>query len=592
MPTTASNNLFEAFTREQRPLLVVRVGVTGHRPKDLPPPDSQKELREAIQKVLAEIKSETLRLFATWRTFYAGDKPILRLISPLAEGADRLVAEEARKLDYEIQNPLPFHQEEYEKDFTTPQSIEEFRKLQGSSLVLELDGSRENQDEAYEAVGRLVLRQSDVIIAIWNGKAPAGRGGTGQIVSEALERDIPVIRIKPWSPRHPHLCRSRLKSKKSRLTRPITLTERLINILAPPQAKEEKEKIACFLGETYEKGSAIYGYFKNFVAVGYKKPAVILHPDNTPKLISSDFIEINYKWRYFKADELAKAFATLYRGSFIATYTFGALAVLSAFFGIYQKEYHWFCMELYLIVSVLILLIRGRSLRWHERWIDYRLLAEALRQMFFLAPLGRVTPSFEVPAHLDHEDPSRTWLNWYFRASVRQAGLNKARIDRDYLRTYRRLLSDSIIDQIDYHEDNGAKMGTINHRLHHTVTAFFGITLAACLVHLAPEHWMTKLTNPSWHERIELLSSLLAIALPAFGAAVEGVLHQGEFDRISRRSNAMAAWLRETLRRVLNTPTKASSRELGHIAESFCQSQLLENADWRSVFITKDLNPP
>src|ERR1700710_487161 len=121
MPKTASNILFEEFTREQRPLLVVRVGVTGHRPKDLPPPDSQKELREAIRRVLSEIKSETFRLFETWKNFYAGDKPTLRLISPLAEGADRLVAEEARNLDYEIQNPLPFHQEEYEKDFTTLQ---------------------------------------------------------------------------------------------------------------------------------------------------------------------------------------------------------------------------------------------------------------------------------------------------------------------------------------------------------------------------------------------------------------------------------------------------------------------------------------
>src|SRR5436305_13884815 len=85
----------EKFSREQRPPLVVRVGVTGHRPKDLPPPNSQEDLRKAIRSVLEEIKVETFRLFEKWKTFYPGDEPTIRLISPLAEGADRLVAKEA-----------------------------------------------------------------------------------------------------------------------------------------------------------------------------------------------------------------------------------------------------------------------------------------------------------------------------------------------------------------------------------------------------------------------------------------------------------------------------------------------------------------
>ncbi|MEI9967291.1 MAG: hypothetical protein WDM87_01165 [Terracidiphilus sp.] len=48
-------------------------------------------------------------------------------------------------------------------------------------------------DVAYERVGRLVLEQSDFLIAIWNGEPAAGRGGTAQIVEEALEQNIPVI---------------------------------------------------------------------------------------------------------------------------------------------------------------------------------------------------------------------------------------------------------------------------------------------------------------------------------------------------------------------------------------------------------------
>jgi len=49
--------------------------------------------------------------------------------------------------------------------------------------------------EAYEAAGWVVLDQCDLLIAIWDGKAPRGLGGTGQIVHEALRRGIPTVSV-------------------------------------------------------------------------------------------------------------------------------------------------------------------------------------------------------------------------------------------------------------------------------------------------------------------------------------------------------------------------------------------------------------
>ena len=124
---------------------------------------------------------------------------MLRIISPLAEGADMLVAEEALADGYELQCVLPFDRQEYEKDFTEGDSLGKYRELLGkATALLELDGSRATPDlenEAYQTAGRMVLAQSDVLIAIWDGEDEKGKGGTGQIVRESLVSEIPVVWI-------------------------------------------------------------------------------------------------------------------------------------------------------------------------------------------------------------------------------------------------------------------------------------------------------------------------------------------------------------------------------------------------------------
>src|SRR5207245_202586 len=96
--------------------------------------------------------------------------PLLRLISPLADGADRLVAEEGLRLGYRLEAALPFAQAEYEQDFDPP-SREQFHALLAETMadppvaparMLALDGSRGGlADASYEAVGRLVVRNCD-----------------------------------------------------------------------------------------------------------------------------------------------------------------------------------------------------------------------------------------------------------------------------------------------------------------------------------------------------------------------------------------------------------------------------------------------
>src|SRR6185295_5556054 len=99
-----------------KPRLTVRVGVTGHRTNALPSEGGNQQLRNVVKQVLEEIIRITLDIFSRREESgietYSCQEPSIHLISPLAEGADRLVAEEALELGIELHCPLPFSHDE------------------------------------------------------------------------------------------------------------------------------------------------------------------------------------------------------------------------------------------------------------------------------------------------------------------------------------------------------------------------------------------------------------------------------------------------------------------------------------------------
>ena len=82
------------------------VGVTGHR--DLRPEDLH-ALEGLVRRVIEEVKD-------------AHPHTPLLLLSPLAEGSDRLVARVALELGVRLVVPLPLPLELYEQDFASDES--------------------------------------------------------------------------------------------------------------------------------------------------------------------------------------------------------------------------------------------------------------------------------------------------------------------------------------------------------------------------------------------------------------------------------------------------------------------------------------
>ncbi len=159
-------------------------------------------LRERVRKVLESIKT-----LGAGETFEKGSAFAalsgLKVITSLAEGADRIVAEEGLASGYSLHCALPFCPREYEKDFQTEGSRHNFRfllSLAGSVQVLMDTFSADQRAMAYAKAGQEVLKNSDILIAIWDGNPEQGLGGTAQIVREAMSSGIPVVWINAHRP--------------------------------------------------------------------------------------------------------------------------------------------------------------------------------------------------------------------------------------------------------------------------------------------------------------------------------------------------------------------------------------------------------
>lgn len=145
-------------------------GVSGHR--DLLPAD--------VPKLHEQLRS----IFGRFRAAYPNTP--FKLLTPLAEGADRLAAEVALAAGIELWVPLPMEQREYERDFTKTESLVEFRALLAKAEayweVPIATGLRSGgRTTHYAEVGDFIARYSHVLILFWDGGDSRKIGGTAWV---------------------------------------------------------------------------------------------------------------------------------------------------------------------------------------------------------------------------------------------------------------------------------------------------------------------------------------------------------------------------------------------------------------------------
>ena len=179
--------------------LPIVVGVTGHR--DLRPDDTV-ALERAVDAIFG-------RLADAYRT-----TPLL-LLTPLAEGADRLVARVAHRRAIPFRVPMPMPLQTYREDFRTRESLAAFDELLGDAsgtpyaMPFYGDNDADNLgDETrrahqYALLNAHLVRSAHLLIALW-GRTHDGRArryGAGRALSRY--RRARALRRKALADRRP-----------------------------------------------------------------------------------------------------------------------------------------------------------------------------------------------------------------------------------------------------------------------------------------------------------------------------------------------------------------------------------------------------
>ena len=636
---------------------MVRVGITGHRWNKLKPerkPELVAELRSVLERIadiaghIRDDRKSGYRPLVNLPGEEEAPGPELRLVSALAEGADRLLVEAAPP-GWRLQAILPFPVDIYRRDFTEPGSTDELMQLLGragkEAGVLVLDGNRDAEN-AFEAVGTAICLNSDVLIGIWD-RAEGKPGGTGYVVRLAGRLGIPIVLLDPDAVKPPVLEPPGDSAKE-----PLAeLSPRLARLCAAPPEKEEPREEGEvpdlreeYFSESWHAGrrGQLYSAVIRLVSYQWKGWRQLLrdlrHP-NLPYLrpLPKDYpASIRSRWRrrwqeklglsagfvdpilatpladhYGWASSLANYYAGRYRGAFLWGYLLSVLAVFAAAAGLtaglvrsVEKGVWYGAMELFLLCTIFIVVRRARRGDFHERWLAYRSLTERLRSLTYTLPLARAsTLRADTGPELTRSD---SWVDWMHRAVIREVGLLPAAMTPEHLQEAQRLLIDGeLSEQVAYHRENAARLSRVEARLSVITTVVFILAIL-----LAGYHLVEGLRELKQHGEFSLLDTpkldregriawtlgiwigIVGLTAPAFAAAVHGFLSQAEFKETAQRSLETEKHLQHLIKLGREPDAARNSTALGGLAAASAAAMDAELGAWFAAYQGKDVPLP
>ncbi len=597
------------------PQAAFRVGVTGARalPAEAAALDG---IRAGVAGVLGAVRDLVLDCAASPGAVevYRPGKPLLRLLSPLAEGADRLVAHAALALGYQLEVPMPFPQGAYEDDF--PETRDEFRALlaQAGPDKLEIDGrhGEEIGNRSYEAVGRLVARNCDLLIAIWDGGPGKGRGGTADIVRFAARANQPIWWLRADGAGGPCWIDSLQQLRRPLACTPETAQARLAayvkNLILPPAGPTGPvtPPLRQFLAEAPLPKRAIwrtYGGVIRLVA-GARRP-----PPSQPMPFTPGGEVWPYWERFYQPpDRLSVDYGTRYRSSYVLVFGLAALALWASVLGSGFSAWALAASgaELVMLVLIAILVLRNVEGRWHEKLITYRLLGELFRKQQALALLGWTVPAAEA-THISGDvdelgvlPPDITvrdvWVGWYFNAVVRAAPLPRGALGGAALAEAWQAIGGSLVaGQVEYHDQRRRESRAAAERFGRLGRLFFWGTFAmvALKLPLIGIHLLRpKALGGATGSAVDLVRLFQGL-LPGLSAGFVGIRGYAELELVADQSGQMQRTMSNAgaMLRNLDLTAPLASQELGAVTLSLADAMLRDIKGWAQLFRIKVVEP-
>ena len=557
-------------------------------------------IKARIEWALDLLAAETRAIAAREAEFFAPQEPTLVVVSPLASGTDQLVALAARKRGWALQAILPFAAGEYLAEQGEARSGDFDRLIREASCLLELPGDPADPLDSYVMVGRATVAHCDLLIAVWDGLPARGRGGTAETVELALSRGVPVLHLpvthdgKPlllWEAFDPTVVTHAGNRLPGRPADQETIGTVLSAILAPPPFEQERGFIRRFVSERDRRRRLRIEYpllmmlagahrisRKDFSAapgveanraewLAYKEQCLDCHGVTAPL----DRLEESYGW----ADRLASHFAQTYRSSHVFNFILAAAGGLVGLSGLIANSaaLPFAVAEFVIVLAVVVNTMVGSRRCWHQRWLDYRQLAERLRPMRSLKLLGIASPD---PPGTTAEPVAKRWVDWYAACIWRTLGCPVGRLQASSVNGLARAVSAREFEpQVAYGRKTAAQAELFDRRLELLALALFMatvlITFSVIIGLVTGEEWVVRYSN---------LTTFLSASLPVIGTAIFGIRVQGDYGALSARSRNTASLIERIAEELRATDDLSRAADL---SEHAARVMLADLGEWRLV---------
>ena len=465
--------------------MYLTIGVTGHR--DLVA-DEVPALKEKVRDFFHNLESEFPDLN-------------LQLITPLAEGSDRLVTDIALEMGISLIVPLPMPQADYERDFSSAEAIETFRTSLKQARVInlrrlpEFEGqpmTEDIRDRQYAQLGIFISNHSQILLALWDGKSSEATGGTSAVVNYHLTGMMPGYSVADESPNlladnendlayHIVCSRDRPGGDPRDDLKPLQTAW-----ITAHWGVESSDHMPLDYEVTLH-GLQEYGrdMAKYRVAIEEEGADLLANAPDLELPVGSRTIAEQYRI----ADWLAIHFQKRISAGLIAIHIIGVL--IGLIFIVYSEvDGLDFLVYIFLLVffAGFVLYKVGERRQWHRKHLDYRALAEGLRVQFYWSLAGVIdvqSAEFAYDNFLQKQDVDLEWI----RHVMRNVSLTRSR-DNEPLAGW----VDWVIDQ--WVGDESSQQGQLSYykrkekekavRFKHTtnlgrVTLWVGIMIAIIL---------------------------------------------------------------------------------------------------------------
>ena len=491
-----------------------------------------------------------------------------------------------------------------------------------------------------EQAARVMIEQSDLLIAIWDGVTRAFVGGTGHSVQLALKIGAPVVWIDANAPDNWRILFNpeALASVHSPLAPNAKRTAELRTLIGAALSPAPGRRADGSQGEHSKRVQGPEAFNRerwrsksNPLMHGYRRIEALFGADSwkgrfnslrqtyeTPDAYTTgsaasmiaqaralpgrddafvDALEAINIRRFAWADGISAYLSDSYRGGMTLNFLLAPLAIVVSILYLPLASSHekWMyaALELALLASILAITVTGQRHRWHARWFETRRVAEYTRH----APIMLMLGVARAPSHWP-KGAETSWPEWYASRSMREPGLPRTRITQAYLReALRNLLDQRVVQQRDYHVYKAKRLAAAHHNLDKLSEFLFTLAVISVAVYLVlklggAQHWWSK----DYAEKTSYLFTVLGVALPTLGGSVAGIRYFGDFERFSSISEVTSEKLGEIHTRITqlldNPETPLGYGEVADLVREFDEVVVDEIKSWQAVFAGKHVSVP